>query len=110
VHDVSNTPVVSLRTASVPLTDVDPLHQIAILGDISVDGLTAGLVCNPGGTTNVTPLMAALAPSNGGLTKAKARPSTCSCARLLSPTANLVSLTMPLLRRWRWLLRAFTSA
>jgi hypothetical protein len=63
VHDASNTSLVSFKTATVALTHIDPLHQIAILGDIGVDGLRAGLVRNPGGTTNLTPLTAALAPS-----------------------------------------------
>jgi hypothetical protein len=63
VHDASNAPLVSFKTASVALTDVDPLHQLAILGDIGVGGLSADLVRNPGGTTNLTPLTAALAPS-----------------------------------------------
>jgi uncharacterized protein involved in outer membrane biogenesis len=34
VHDASNAPLVSFKTASVALTNVDPLHQLAILGDI----------------------------------------------------------------------------
>jgi hypothetical protein len=47
----------------VPLIDVDPLNKSAILGDVRVDGLSAGLVRNRGGTTNLAPLMAAVAPS-----------------------------------------------
>ena len=63
VRDAANAPLVSFKSAKVALTDVEPLRQIAILGDIGVDGLSAGLVRNRGGTTNLTPLTTASAPS-----------------------------------------------
>ncbi|HEV3111342.1 MAG TPA: DUF748 domain-containing protein [Candidatus Binataceae bacterium] len=63
VRDASNAPLVSFKSAKVALTDLEPLQQIAIVGDVGVDGLSAGLVRKPGGTTNLTPLIAAFAPS-----------------------------------------------
>ena len=63
VRDAANAPLVSFKSAKVALDDVEPLQQIAIVGDIGVDGLSAGLVRNAGGTTNLTPLTAAFAPS-----------------------------------------------
>jgi hypothetical protein len=58
VHDASNAPLVSFKTASIALTEVDPVHKSAILGDIGVDGLAAHFVRHPGGSTNITPLTA----------------------------------------------------
>jgi hypothetical protein len=55
LHDDSNAPLVSFKRASVALTDVDPLNQIAVLGDVGVDDLAARLVRYPGGNTNFTP-------------------------------------------------------
>jgi len=44
VRDASNAPLVSFKAARIAVTDVEPLHQIAILGTIGVDGLKASLV------------------------------------------------------------------
>ena len=57
VHDASNAPLVSFKTAKMALIDVDPVLQIAIVGDIGVDGLAAHFVRHPGGSTNFTPLI-----------------------------------------------------
>ena len=63
VRDASNAPLASFKSASIAVTDVEPLRQIVMLGDINVDGLSSGFIRNPGGTTNLTPLTAAFAPS-----------------------------------------------
>jgi hypothetical protein len=62
VHDASNRPLASFKTASVALTDVDPVRRIAVLGDIVVDGLVVHLARQEGGSTNFTPLTALALP------------------------------------------------
>ncbi|MBV8134778.1 MAG: DUF748 domain-containing protein [Deltaproteobacteria bacterium] len=61
VRDASNAPLVSFKTASMTLTDVDPMLRTVILGDIEVDGLATHLVRLRGGSTNLTPLAASSA-------------------------------------------------
>lgn len=116
LRDDSNAPLVSFKKASVALTDVDPLHESAILGDIGVDGLAACLVRHPGGSTNFTPLTD-LAQSKklqpvkiGGLKLANVLLFTCLCDRLISQTASLISGTKLVRRQWCSILRVFMLA
>ncbi len=69
VRDASNAPLVSFKSATIALTDVEPLRQIVILGAVGVDGLSFALVRNRSGTTNLTPLTAAF----GGAPKQTAK-------------------------------------
>ncbi len=66
LRDASNGPLLSVKRAAVELTDVEPVRQILILGPIEVEGLAATLTLNRNGTSNLTPLAAAIARSKGG--------------------------------------------
>jgi hypothetical protein len=63
MRDASNAPLVSFKITSLKLLDLEPLHQIAILGDIGIDGLSASVVRNPDGATNLSALTAPSAPA-----------------------------------------------
>jgi hypothetical protein len=63
VRDASNAPLLSFKHAAIPLTSVEPLRQVVILGNLGVDGLSARLVRDAGGRTNLTPIAAAFLPS-----------------------------------------------
>ncbi len=74
LRDAANAPLAGVKTARIALINVDPIHRIVILGDIGVDGFSSGLVRDPNGKTNFTPLLAGLGKS--GQTKSTAPPGS----------------------------------
>ena len=55
VRDLSNAPLVGIKHASVTLSDIRPLEQIIRLGRVRVETLSAHVVLNADGSTNLTP-------------------------------------------------------
>jgi uncharacterized protein involved in outer membrane biogenesis len=61
VRDSANAPLVSFKSATIPLRQLDPLNRVLVLGVVAVDGLHSGLVRNPGGKTNFSALTSVFA-------------------------------------------------
>ncbi|HTY54975.1 MAG TPA: DUF748 domain-containing protein, partial [Candidatus Binataceae bacterium] len=75
VRDGSNSPLLGVNHFGVDLADVEPLSQVVHLDKISVDGLSAALVRNADGTTNLTPLMNGKAGASAGAPHPPATPA-----------------------------------
>ena len=97
VRDGSNAPILALNRAVVRLTDVEPLHQIVRLQKIRLEGLTATLVRNADGSTNLTPLTAPTAASNlaPSPTPPPVNPAAAASPATIQPAPNLKAPAAP---------------
>jgi uncharacterized protein involved in outer membrane biogenesis len=57
LRDASNGRLLSLKTAALPLNDVEPLRAIFSLGKIRIDGFASNVIVNQDGTTNLAALV-----------------------------------------------------
>jgi len=75
IRDGANAALLGLAHGEVKLADVEPLGGVIHLDTIRLDGLTANLVLNADGTTNLTPLTGGAAPAKPAAPPEKAAPT-----------------------------------
>src|SRR5579863_10364610 len=94
VRDLSGSPLVGIKHASVTLSDVRPLEQIIRLGRIRVDALSSHVVLNADGTTNLAPGTSGEKTTAASATAAPAKPIALASAQA-PPAQTLPAQTPP---------------